>query len=598
MAAMLLGIGATIAVLALAAGGVHLARTALVRRLHGARIESEVRALFGEQAKVTHVEIDSSWRLVLAAESLRIPGGLTLDARVARLRGMTRPDTIVLESLEGTLRWRGLEANVTFAAHAKTTAPVDGTLIAKGATWRPGAPPFDFEGTLRVARNDYTLVADRIVCDGATGSGTLQGTDGPPRTKLRFEGVGAALLTHLVALVGEHPLTIPAASKTQGDLEIDPDFTRRLDATLATATSRIAAAVRISSADQLDGSKVTGTLSFADANEARIFTARIKPEPAGDAALDLVARGPTNAWVLAGSTRAARESVVIPAHVPGPPLVLAATDAVCSIEVEQKGVRWSGFEGSFLGGRLRGSGALDAKGHTSDLSAEGVRIEDLPVGVAEPLLRGLASGNFSVRGQGDESSKLEGEGELELAEPEYVFLREASGHLQTFGLPAIPVRGASPLRTKVQLTGGRVLFRSLDGRVDGMRFGGDIELTWKGGLAGRIDAHLEERYLKKSLILAVPAMFTGQVTVPLRISGVVGTPIYEADLVGTIGKLVAQNSVTGAITGLVDGLLGNLLGGERRDSPAGPEDTGRDGGGPRRRKPRGGLGGLFDAFTG
>jgi hypothetical protein len=176
-------------------------------------------------------------------------------------------------------------------------------------------------------------------------------------------------------------------------------------------------------------------------------------------------------------------------------------------------------------------------------------------------------------------------------DPEYRFLREASGQLQTFGLPPLPLSGTQPLRARVELREGRIVLRGIEGRVDGMRFGGNIELTWAGALAGRIDAHLDERYLGKSLLLALPAMFTGQVTIPLEISGVVGAPRYQADLVGTIGKLVSQNSVTGAITGIVDGLLGNLLGGERRDRA--DQDPKRP---PRR--PRGGLGGLFDALSG
>lgn len=591
MRPMLLWVAVVVLLVAVLAVAAHLGRTALVRRLHGARIEREVRALFGPQAEVTRIEIDTRWRLVLAGKNLHIPGGLTLDAREARLRGISRPDSLVLETLEGTLRWKALEAPIRYRVGEQPTAPVHGSLVARGATWRPGAPAFDFDGTVRIARNDYTVTGTKIVCEGASGSGELRGTDGPPRTKLHFEEVGANLLAHLVALLGDHPLAIPAKARTAGDLEIDPDFTRRLDATLTTESSRLAAALRVSPADRLDGSKVTGTLSFADANEARIFTGRLKPEAAGDATVDLEVSGPTNDWLLAGKTRAARVAVDARSVRPEMTLVLAATDVVCAVEVRQHGVRWSGFEASFLGGRIAGSGALDAKSHASELRVEGVRIEDLPVGLEEPLLEGVGSGTFTIRGEGDETAKLEGEGDLELAEPDYRFLEQAGASLQAFGLPPLPLRGTSPLRARLQLTGGRILFREIAGRVDGMRFDGNVELTWKGGLAGRIEAHLDDRYLSKSLLLALPALFTGQVTIPLTISGKVGAPRYDADLVGTIGKLVSKNSVTGAIGGIVDGLLGNLLGGgDRRDSS--------ERGDPKRRKPRGGLGGFLDSLSG
>ena len=52
------------------------------------------------------------------------------------------------------------------------------------------------------------------------------------------EGVGANLLRHLLALLGAQPLVVPAKALTSGDLAIEGDFTRRLDATLATESSR------------------------------------------------------------------------------------------------------------------------------------------------------------------------------------------------------------------------------------------------------------------------------------------------------------------------------------------------------------------------
>src|SRR4051812_46386730 len=104
-AAIILGLG-------LLAAAAHAGRTTLVRRLHGARIEREVRDLFGPQAEVTRVEIDTRWRLVLSERNLHIPGDLTLDVLEARIRGVARAETITLESLEGTLRWRSLVAPV------------------------------------------------------------------------------------------------------------------------------------------------------------------------------------------------------------------------------------------------------------------------------------------------------------------------------------------------------------------------------------------------------------------------------------------------------------------------------------------------------
>jgi hypothetical protein len=556
----------------------HFLRTSLVRWLYGERITKEVQSLLGAEAEVTHVAVDTKWRLVLAAKNLTIPGGLKLDVSEARIRGLGRPDDLVVESIDGALAWRGLRASVSYRANEKPTAPLDGSLTARGATWREGAPPFDFEGTLRVAKNDYTLKATKVTCDGATGQGELAGTDGPPRTTLKAEKIGAPLLGHLVALIvpkREHE--IPAKSVSEGTLEIAPDFTRKLDLRLMTVASDVLLAARISPAGELAGSKVTGTLSFADALEAKIFTTRIRPKPVHAAALDLGLRGTTDAPVLAGMVGAAR------VEVEAGGLAIEATDAASAIELDARGLRWGELEANALGGRLRGSGVIDARGHSSEVRVEGVRVQDLPVGISDPLLLGFVTGVLTLRGKGDATESLEGEGQLEVREPEYRFLRQASESLRPFGLPDLPTRGSEPFRSRIIFGGGRVTFREIQGRVDGMRFEGSIDVYWSRRLSGTILVHLEQRYLSRSVVLALPSIFTGQLSVPLEISGQVGTPTYTADLVGTLGRLVTGNSVTGAITGLVDGVLGNLLGGERRD------DTGK----PK----RGGLGGFLDALS-
>jgi len=573
----MLGVAAAIsALLGLLAGALHVGRTRVARLLHGGRIDREVRALFGERAEVTHVAIDARWRLVLGATNLAIPGGLTLDVKEARLRGPTRAGAIVVESCEGTLRFRSLEAKVSYRVREAPSAPLDGSLVARGATWRVSAhpergareaspeskdaPPFDFEGSIRVSKESYEVVATRVACDGAIGTFELRGANGPPRAVLRGEGVGARLLDALIALAGPSPLAVPRSAKVAGELTIEPDFTRRLDATVATPTSSLAANLRLSAQDDLAGSKVAGTLSFADAIEARILAGRLLPRPEGAAALDLAVSGTLADWKLAGPCKAPR-LVVEP---------LTVTDATAIIDVSLRGVRWSGFEATLAGGRLQGSGSVERGEHASELRAAGVRVEELPLG-EEPLLRGLATAELTLRGSGDSLGALEGSGALEVLEPEYPFLRRASASLATFGLPPLPTKGAAPLRAQVALAKGLLRIQEIAGRVEGMAFSGSLALAASGELSGRIEAHLEDRYLANSVLLVLPAIFTGRITIPLIISGTASAPRYEADLVGTLGKLVSKNSVTGALGGIVDGLLGNIFGGlrDRRDDEDG-----------------------------
>src|SRR5579883_2925299 len=147
--------------------GAHVARTSLVRALYGARIEREVRDMFGPEADVTHMAVDTRWRLVLAGKRLRIPGGLYLDVSEGRLR--VRGSHVKLESARGTLSWRSLRAPLEFTSFAAPGAPVHGTLVARGATWGDGSFPFDFEGELEVGPGDYSVTATKVSCAGATG---------------------------------------------------------------------------------------------------------------------------------------------------------------------------------------------------------------------------------------------------------------------------------------------------------------------------------------------------------------------------------------------------------------------------------------------
>jgi autotransporter translocation and assembly factor TamB len=323
-----------------------------------------------------------------------------------------------------------------------------------------------------------------------------------------------------------------------------------------------------------------GTLGFADALEAGIFTTRVKPRGAGTANLDLELKGSTSEPVLAGAVKTAR------VEVEAPRVVLSATEVVVAIELDRRGLRWSGLEASIAQGRLTGSGVIDSTGHATDVKFAAIKVDELPLGIDPALLRGIATGALSLRGVADKVDKLDGTGPIEIASPEYGFLSRASESFATFGLPALPVRGNRPLRARVELSEGRVVLRNIEGGVEGLRFDGSVEISWKGRLSGRIDARLEERYLRRSLVLAIPAMFTGEVSVPLEISGDASAPQYSADLVGTVGRLVTENSVTGAITGIVDGILGNLLGGER---PASDD---------KRRPKRGGIDGFFDSLLG
>src|SRR5579883_821936 len=429
--------------------GAHVARTSLVRALYGARIEREVRDMFGPEADVTHMAVDTRWRLVLAGKRLRIPGGLYLDVSEGRLR--VRGSHVTLESARGTLSWRSLRAPLEFTSFAAPGAPVHGTLVARGATWGDGSFPFDFEGELEVGPGDYSVTATKVSCAGATGTGELHGTTGPPVTAIKAEGVGAELLSRLVALLARNPLTIPKAARASGELLIEPTFARRLDLHLETPGSKVSAALRVSPEGKLEGSRISGTVSLEDALEAGIFTARVRPRPTGTATVDLELLGSTDEPALKGPVRSPR------VEVEAPKVVLAATEVVVTIELDARGLRWSGLEATLAQGRLGGSGILDATGHASDLKYAGVRIEELPLGVDPRLLRGVATGALSLRGVADDVEKLEGAGPLEIAQPEYGFLARASASLEAFGLPALPVRGNRPLRARVEISKGRVV---------------------------------------------------------------------------------------------------------------------------------------------
>jgi hypothetical protein len=108
---------------------------------------------------------------------------------------------------------------------------------------------------------------------------------------------------------------------------------------------------------------------------------------------------------------------------------------------------------------------------------------------------------------------------------------------------------------------------SITARLDGIDVEGEVAVSFDGELIGEIRANLLQGYLRRSLLLAVPAVLADRVTIPIVLGGSVRAPEVNADLARALGGLLSKNRVGDAVTGVMDEIW-STLGGGSRPSPA------------------------------
>jgi hypothetical protein len=330
---------------------------------------------------------------------------------------------------------------------------------------------------------------------------------------LRFEDASARLIHDLLCIARvDRRLELPATTRISGVVTVKNGVAG--DLAFETEGSAVIAALRLSSAG-FSGTTLRGRLSLADARTLGLLPDAVRPE--GAAKLEGAVK---DSLVLEVTAKAAIVDLG--------PLVVRASDVSATVIVGD-GVRVENGLASAHGGRIIASGRPGAW----NVRTETVRIEELSPAIAREV-RGLLTGNARIEG-GKAAARIR------LDHPVYPAIARLAPHLSKLGLSLPPEEGTAPLDATLAFEDDTLRITSLAASVDSVTVSGAgaIHAAPERALSGRAYASVSARWLQTSAILAIPAFFTSNVTVPISFGGTLREPKIDADtssvLKNTIG---------------------------------------------------------------
>src|SRR6185295_4948276 len=158
-----------------------------------------------------------------------------------------------------------------------------------------------------------------------------------------------------------------------------------------------------------------------------------------------------------------------------------------------------------------------------------------------------------------------GRGDAALSSPEYPVLMQTAPTVGRYGLPPPGPIGTGPLTLRIDLLAQGWRLTDVTAGVDDILLTGAIDISFDAALQGRFIVNVGERYLRKSTLLSIPALFAQSVDIPVHIAGILAKPMVQTDLSSTLGRLAINNRVTGMLDGAVEE-LGALFGVGSRSS--------------------------------
>ncbi len=564
------------------------ARIPLGARLSLAGVELDVADVIGLVARgETRVHVDR-------AELVGVPGfpPLAADAsvRVSRSRSRWNVDDAVVtsgdarakltasgsfgdvRSASASIRIGGMRAAQLaplVAAFAKDDAlralrVPDDAILSGDVTWD------DATGTIAAlviatARSRVT-VALHVDAAGKIGDTTLEGSIAladvlaagvlPDAIRARVEALGEATAS------GE--IVVGANASVTGAFEI------------ATSTSTLAVTPSVAAGGALAGTKLRGTLSFVDAVAVGIFPGAVRPRRIGVMEIDATVDGTFADAALAGRVTSPDLRLRLGDDAALPTIFFR--DVATRLSVDARGLRWSDLSAKVLGGTLASSGSVgfdDDVGLDSTISCADVRLEAIPSNVdgTTPLadqLRGGLHADIRVTYAAGALPAFLARGPLRITGPELLFMTSAGEKLARYGLPAPDTRGAGPIEAELDVREKVARVTGIAARLEGIDVDGDVTVGFDGALAGELRAHLLQGYLRRSLLLVLPAALADRVTVPITISGTVREPSVTADFVHTLDDFLQKNAIGSAVTGVMDEIWSTLGGPRARRSSQPP----------------------------
>ena len=477
----------------------------------------------------------------------------------------------------GTLRLSGA------GEHFVMEGPVQSASMGVVSASRPHVPPVvlsELEGTLAI-RTDGMAISGLhgrafdgpVTIDGGFPWGGAPTPDGPDWLRLRLSGQSKGLCGWLKAATGlDGPLP---------ELSLDGDVRwtslgRWLGKTrVRSELTALSVDLDVSPEGALEGTRVEGELALRD-------LAPLLPRgpmglvPQGTMKLEGRAEGSLDAPGLALEARANAVGVRVGEET-SVELVIPLVEA--RAHVNRHRMLWSDVRGRFYGGTVRSQGVFGwsgdgFRGVQATLAVTDAKMDRVPTPDGKrmgELVEGLLSGELKLR-----RKSLDGpftaRGAIVLESASYPALARAAGPLGRYGLdPPDPV-GRGPLRANVRYADERWDVSELSVATSSGALSGRLLVHTDGRLAGETHVHVNERYLRSSPLLEIPAAIAGDVRIPVSLGGTLASPRTHADLVGALDDLLGASrigrNVANAFGALVDEIAGNPP--PRRPHPASP----------------------------
>jgi hypothetical protein len=461
--------------------------------------------------------------------------------------------------------------------------PVQSASMGLISASRPHVPPVvlsELEGTLAIRADGMAVSGLRgrafggpITIDGGFPWGGAPVPDGPDWLRLRLGGLSKGLCGWSNAALG--------LDGTLPELTLDGEVRwtslgRWLGKTRVRAEhSTLAVDLDVSPEGALEGTRVEGELAFSDLAPllprgpiAIVRQGTMKIEGRAEGTLDapgLALEARANAVGVRVGEETSVELVV--------PLVEVRA------HVNRHRALWSDVRGRFYGGIVRSQGVFGWSGEgfrgvQATLAVSDAKIDRVPTPDGRRMgehVEGLLSGQLELRRKSlDEPFTARGAVTLESAS--YPVLARAAGPLGRYGLdPPDPV-GRGPLSANVRYRGERWELSELSVATASGALRGRVLVHTDGRLAGETHVVVNERYLRSSPLLEIPAVIAGDVRIPVSLGGTLASPRTDADLVGALDDLLGASrigrNVASAFEALVDEIAGSPP--PRRAYPASP----------------------------
>lgn len=347
----------------------------------------------------------------------------------------------------------------------------------------------------------------------------------------------------------------------KGTMAIEASGAAELQGRLKTARSRLKLELARAADGDLEGSRAVGTLAFDELHSLLPSGLRVATPDKAHLRVEATAHGAPPDW-----TAELELSTQVMA-ISGPDLPdVELGEPYLTARVRAREVRIRRLEADLLGGEAEVSGKValttpprfDLELQVRKLVAEDIPTDTTGGRALADLVAGRLSGQLELAGTPEGPHALAGHGSLTLNEARWLFLRDVP---DTARLGPLPVLGRGPGTADLALEAGTLRVERFQGRVDGLRFEGDVEVDVDGPLAGLFHAHLSQELMAKSPLLAIPAAALGEVAVPIRLGGSWRDPQVDVQVAEVVEGMVGKSRIGSTLKGAVD-TMWSAFGGE------------------------------------